>query len=158
MTFWKILWHNQNNIKELQKKKDNLENHILIQNFHHNSQYINIFFSNNKNINLYALEQLCDRVGWVRRPIKKVKTAIENSFLTASLYYNDKQKKELIAFARATSDNTFNATIWDVVVHPEFQKKGLGKLLINEVIKQLRSCDINTITLFADPQIGRAHV
>ena len=79
MTFWKILWHNQNNIKELQKKKDNLENHILIQNFHHNSQYINIFFSNNKNINLYALEQLCDRVGWVRRPIKKVKTAIEHN-------------------------------------------------------------------------------
>jgi ribosomal protein S18 acetylase RimI-like enzyme len=62
-------------------------------------------------------------------------------------------RRRLIGFARATSDHAFNATIWDVVIHPSFQNKGLGKGLINYMIKQLRSEDISNITLFADPDV-----
>ena len=153
MTFWKILWKKNNTILEDENKNNFIDNTILIQNFNHNNQKITIFLSTNKNIDLYALEQLCDTVGWVRRPLKKVKIAIDHSFLTMSLFYKKNDKNKLIAFARATSDNTFNATIWDVVVHPEFQRKGLGKILIHELIKHLRFSDINTITLFADPQV-----
>jgi ribosomal protein S18 acetylase RimI-like enzyme len=61
--------------------------------------------------------------------------------------------RRLIGFARATSDHAFNATIWDVVVHPDFQGKGLGKALMSYMIKKLRSEDISNITLFADPQV-----
>ena len=153
MTFWKLLWKKHKDTTSLRKKNNNSNHSVMIQDFNYKNQKITIFLSNDKNIDLYALEQLCDTVGWVRRPLKKVKIAIENSFLTVSLSYNEKKQKRLIAFARATSDNTFNATIWDVVVHPEFQRQGLGKILINEVIKQLRCSDINTITLFADPQV-----
>jgi ribosomal protein S18 acetylase RimI-like enzyme len=126
---------------------------VLIQEFNHEGKKISIILSRDQNVNLYELEELCDTVGWVRRPLKKVKMAISKSFLTISLSYNKNEEKKLIAFARATSDSTFNATIWDVVVHPEFQRKGLGKILINEVVKELRYSDINTITLFADPQV-----
>ena len=153
MTFWKLLWQKHKKISNIQKYNDNISEKIMIQDFNHKNQKITIFLSKNKNIDLYELEQLCDTVGWVRRPLKKVKIALENSFLIVSLSYNHKKQKRLIAFARATSDNTFNATIWDVVVHPEFQRQGLGKILINEVIKQLRYSDIHTITLFADPQV-----
>ena len=153
MTFWQTLWKKNNTILVNQNRSNFIDKTILIQNFNHKKQKITIFLSTNKNIDLYALEQLCDTVGWVRRPLKKVKIAIDHSFLTMSLFYKENQKNKLIAFARATSDNTFNATIWDVVVHPEFQRKGLGKILINELIKQLRFSDINTITLFADPQV-----
>jgi len=142
MTFWKLLWHNNNILK---KQDNNIKNKILIKDFNYNNKKINICISKDKKIDLYALEELCDTVGWVRRP--------ENSFLIISLSYKYKQEKKLIAFARATSDNTFNATIWDVVVHPEFQRQGIGKILIQEVIKNLRYSDINTITLFADPQV-----
>lgn len=31
------------------------------------------------------------------------------------------QEKKLIGMARATSDHAFNATIWDVLVDPEYQ-------------------------------------
>ena len=153
MTFWKLLWDNTNNISEEKKQKNISNNRVLITDFDYQHKKITIFLSHSKNIDLYALEQLCDTVGWVRRPLKKVKIAIENSFLIITLSYQNNKENKLIAFARATSDNTFNATIWDVVVHPEFQKKGLGTILINEIIKQLRSYDINTITLFADPQV-----
>ena len=59
----------------------------------------------------------------------------------------------MIGFARATSDHAFNATIWDVVVDPKYQGRGLGKALMKYAISQLRSADISNITLFADPQV-----
>ena len=153
MTFWKLLWDRNKKSSDFGETKNSQTSEVIIKDFKYKDKNITILLNTNKEIDLYALEQLCDTVGWVRRPVKKVKIAIENSFLIISLYYNDQEKNQLIAFARATSDNTFNATIWDVVVHPEFQRKGLGRILINEIIKQLRYYDINTITLFADPQV-----
>ena len=153
INFWTTLWEKYQNTSKILQQKKNINDHIIIQDFHYKNKKITIFLNKNKNINLYALEQLCDTVGWVRRPLKKVKLAIENSLLIFSLFYRENKEKKLIAFARATSDQTFNATIWDVVVHPQFQRQGLGKILINEIINHLRCSDINTITLFADPHV-----
>lgn len=66
------------------------------------------------------------QVGWPRRPLTKVQTALANSFLTSGLYLrhaaHDSQKSDqLIGLARATSDHVFNATIWDVLVDPAYQ-------------------------------------
>lgn len=112
-----------------------------------------IFFSTEREIDLYELEELCDAVGWARRPLRKVKKALEHSFLVVSMWEVRGNRRRLIGFARATSDYAFNATIWDVVVHPSFQDKGLGKALMKYMIKKLRSEDISNITLFADPQV-----
>ncbi|MFB8787438.1 MAG: GNAT family N-acetyltransferase [Potamolinea sp.] len=112
-----------------------------------------IFFSTERDIDLYELEELCDAVGWSRRPMRKVRKAIQHSFLVGSMWQQRGNTRRLIGFARATSDHAFNATIWDVVVHPDFQSKGLGKALMKYMIKKLRSEDISNITLFADPQV-----
>ncbi|MCU0549798.1 MAG: GNAT family N-acetyltransferase [Leptolyngbya sp. Prado105] len=112
-----------------------------------------IFFSTEREIDLYELEELCDAVGWSRRPLRKVKKAIQHSFLVASMWEQRGAQRRLVGFARATSDHAFNATIWDVVVHPDFQGKGLGKALMKFMIKKLRSEDISNITLFADPHV-----
>ncbi|MDJ1171954.1 GNAT family N-acetyltransferase [Roseofilum sp. BLCC_M154] len=112
-----------------------------------------IVFSTNRDIDLYELEELCDAVGWSRRPLRKVKKAIEHSFLVISMWDLRGNHRRLIGFARATSDHAFNATLWDVVVHPAFQGKGLGKALMKHTIKKLRSEDISNITLFADPHV-----
>ena len=155
MTFWKSFFEKKINKEFRTSNEEKLEeaNILLIKNFNNNGKKINVYLNINKNINLYDLEKLCDSVGWVRRPLKKVKKALENSFLIVYLFYYKNNSKELIGFARATSDNSFNATIWDVVIHPDFQGKGLGKTLMNQIIKQLRYYDISTITLFADPQV-----
>lgn len=112
-----------------------------------------IIFSTERDIDLYELEELCDSVGWARRPLRKVKKALEYSFLVVSLWEVRGSRRRLIGFARATSDRAFNATIWDVVVHPRFQSQGLGKALIEYTIKKLRGEEISNITLFADPQV-----
>ena len=112
-----------------------------------------IVFSTERDIDFYELEELCDRVGWARRPLRKVKKAIEHSFLVVSMWEVRGKKRSLVGFARATSDHAFNATIWDVVVDPKFQNRGLGKAMMKYAISQLRSADISNITLFADPQV-----
>ena len=112
-----------------------------------------IVFSTDREIDLYELEELCDRVGWARRPLRKVKKAIQHSFLVVSMWEVKGKRRRLIGFARATSDHAFNATIWDVVVDPTFQNRGLGKALMQYTIQKLRSADISNITLFADPQV-----
>lgn len=112
-----------------------------------------IAFSTTRNVDLYELEELCEQVGWARRPLRKVKKALEFSFLVVSMWELKGQRRRLIGFARATSDHAFNATIWDVVVHPEFQKQGLGKALMQFTIRKLRGEEISNITLFADPHV-----
>lgn len=154
MTFWKFFFNNENlTTSKEHKLSSHTEKHLFIKKHETIKEKIDIYLSINNNVNLYELEKLCDSVGWVRRPFKKVKLALENSFLTVSLFYYKKNEKKLIGFARVTSDGSFNATIWDVAIDPEFQGQGLGKALMNEVIQQLRKHDISTITLFADPEV-----
>nr|WMP11733.1 Uncharacterized N-acetyltransferase Ycf52 [Laurencia australis]WMP11944.1 Uncharacterized N-acetyltransferase Ycf52 [Laurencia australis] len=152
MTFWNFFFNNKQT-NTIKNKIKNTDTKIFIENLIENKQKLIIYSSTDKDVNLHDLEKLCDSVGWVKRPIKKVKIAIDNSFLIIAIFYYKEDKKNLIGFARATSDESFNATIWDVVIHPEFQGKGLGKALMQETIKQLRYHDISTITLFADPEV-----
>ena len=157
MISWKIFFRNASVVllhwhKNMNTR--NLENNLLlVDKLSYQGKIVDIYLSTTRNIDLNALENLCDAVGWVRRPFRKVKTAIEHSFLTISLFYHEDNSQKLIGFARATSDHAFNATIWDVVIHPNFQGNGLGKTLMDQIIQQLRYSDITTITLFADPQV-----
>jgi len=112
-----------------------------------------ILFSSERDLDLYELEELCDAVGWSRRPIRKVRIALQHRFVVVSMWHNKGAFRRLVGFARATSDHAFNATVWDVVVHPDFQGKGLGKELMQEVIYQLRCADISNISLFADGHV-----
>jgi ribosomal protein S18 acetylase RimI-like enzyme len=40
----------------------------------------------------------------------------------------------LIGFARATSDGIYRATIWDVVIHPDYRGEGLGGKLLQTLL------------------------
>jgi aralkylamine N-acetyltransferase len=113
----------------------------------------NIVFSTDRELDLYELEELCDAVGWSRRPLRKVKKALQHSFIVVSMWEIRGATKRLIGFARATSDYSFNATIWDVMIHPDFQGKRLGKALMKYTIDKIRAEDISNVTLFADSHV-----
>ncbi len=150
MIFWKRLFNNTDTSDTDQKSQFKGETVNLKG---HTDGQTRIFFTREREIDLYELEELCDAVGWARRPLRKVKRALTYSFMVVSAWEVKGQRKRLIGFARATSDHAFNATIWDVVIHPRFQNKGLGKGMMKYMIRQLRSEDISNITLFADPQV-----
>ncbi|XP_062073085.1 histone acetyltransferase TAP1 [Humulus lupulus] len=119
-----------------------------------------IIFSSGGEIDIYDLQTLCDKVGWPRRPLSKLAAALKNSYMVATLHSVRKlpgsegnDQKMLIGMARATSDHAFNATIWDVLVDPSYQGQGLGKALVEKIIRALLQRDIGNITLFADSQV-----
>ncbi|KXZ50693.1 hypothetical protein GPECTOR_15g377 [Gonium pectorale] len=109
------------------------------------------------------LERLCTKVGWPSRPLAKVEAALRNSYMVSSLVLRvsgpaaaasaSGATEQLIGLARATSDHAFNATIWDVLVDPEFQGQGLGKALVEQMVRSLLRRDISNITLFADSKV-----
>ncbi len=83
-------------------------------------------------IDLDQLQNLFDIAAfWAKgRTIKDLSIAIANSKPVISVW----DGKKLIGFARATSDGIYRATIWDVVIHPDYQGTGLGSKLVETVL------------------------
>ena len=114
---------------------------------------LSLVLSTQREIDLYELEQLCDAVGWSRRPLRRVRKALENSLLVVGLWRHDPRLPRLVGFARCTGDGVIEATVWDVAVHPLYQGVGLGKQLMCYVIDLLRDQQVERVTLFADPGV-----
>ncbi len=64
------------------------------------------------------------------RTVADLEIAIAHSHPIISVWDQD----HLMGFARATSDGIYRATIWDVVVHPEYRGAGLGRQLVQTVL------------------------
>ena len=106
-----------------------------------------------KEFDLIELDQLLQTVGWSRRPIRRVKRALQFSILVVGLWCHDKKFPRLVGFARCTGDGVIEATIWDVAVNPVYQGLGLGKELMNYILKELKKIGISKVTLFADAEV-----
>ncbi|MEB3276521.1 MAG: GNAT family N-acetyltransferase [Cyanobacteriota bacterium] len=114
---------------------------------------LTLVLSRERDIDLIELEQLCDAVGWSRRPLRRVRRALQNSLLLVGLWRHDPRLPKLVGFARCTGDGIVDATIWDVAVHPLYQGAGLGKQLMAYVLELLRQQQVERVSLFADPEV-----
>ncbi|MBU6251379.1 MAG: GNAT family N-acetyltransferase [Cyanobacteria bacterium REEB417] len=117
------------------------------------SGQVTLVLSRDREIDLIELEQLCDAVGWSRRPLRRVRRALQNSLLLVGLWRHDPRLPKLVGFARCTGDGVIDATIWDVAVHPRYQGAGLGKQLMHYVLDALRQQQVQRVSLFADPEV-----
>lgn len=72
------------------------------------------------------------------------KKAFENSHTVIFAFDDDK----LIGFGRAISDGVYQAAIYDVAVLPEYQGKGIGKIIVDNIIKHSPGCNV---ILYASP-------
>ncbi|MGV2927860.1 GNAT family N-acetyltransferase [Macrococcus capreoli] len=89
-------------------------------------------------INPGEYQQLVDvyqSVGWVGHDLIKVEQIFVNSTHIAIA----KDNETIIGFARALSDGVFNAAIYDVVVHPEYQRQGIARNLVQQLLDQFES-------------------
>lgn len=73
--------------------------------------------------------QLRKVVGWT--PLnEQLDQALANSYTHFSVRVNN----QLVGFVRVISDRAIHAYIADLIVHPDYQKKGIGKALIQEAV------------------------
>ena len=72
-------------------------------------------------------------LGKQRREPNKLKRAFESSYSVVYVFDTDK----LIGMGRALCDGEYQAAIYDMVVLPEYQGKGIGRNIIERLCEQL---------------------
>jgi len=70
--------------------------------------------------------------------------AFEASHTTVFVYHAHR----LIGFGRAISDGVYQAAIYDCAVLPEFQGKGIGTKIMNNILLRISQCNV---ILYAAP-------
>lgn len=82
------------------------------------------------------------------RKIEDLAVAIANSEPVISVW----DKNKLIGFARATSDGIYRATIWDVVIDPNYRGAGLGRKLVDTILSHPRMSRVERVYLMTTNQ------
>ncbi|MBW4521343.1 MAG: GNAT family N-acetyltransferase [Scytolyngbya sp. HA4215-MV1] len=82
------------------------------------------------------------------RGLEDLAVAIANSKPVVTAWDGDR----LIGFARATSDGIYRATIWDVVIHPNYQGAGLGRKLVQTVLSHPHMSRVERVYLMTTHQ------
>lgn len=84
---------------------------------------------------------------WGKGPsLEQTELAMKHTLFRVSVY----DKGEIIAMARMIGDLGLNYYIKDVVVKPAYQKKGIGTLLINELIKFIKENGVRGTDIFVE--------
>ena len=78
--------------------------------------------------------------------LEQTKLAMEHTLFRVSVYDNEK----VVAMARMIGDMGLNYYIKDVAVRPEYQKKGIGKLLINELLDFVKKNGVSGTDRFVE--------
>ncbi|MFC5700332.1 GNAT family N-acetyltransferase [Cohnella faecalis] len=63
----------------------------------------------------------------------------------------DKDNDKLVGFLRVITDFVYRATVYDVIIQSDYQGKGLGRMLMDEVVNHPELKDIERIELYCAP-------
>ncbi|NJR39713.1 MAG: GNAT family N-acetyltransferase [Leptolyngbyaceae cyanobacterium CSU_1_4] len=85
-----------------------------------------------RELDLHELQALFQKTAhWAQeRRVEDWAIAIANSKPIVTAWDGDR----LIGFSRAVSDGIYRATIWDVVIDPDYQGAGLGRKLVETAL------------------------
>lgn len=77
--------------------------------------------------------------------------AISNSWYKVAAYEGDR----LIGFGRMVSDGILHAMVYDLIVDPAFQGRGIGGTILQKLVDRCRQVGIRDVQLFcAQGKIG----
>ena len=81
---------------------------------------------------LSKLQKLLDKNAfWAKsRKINDLKKCLANSDVIVSVWVGN----EIVGFGRALSDGIYRGVLWDVVIDQNYQNKGFGKLIVNNLL------------------------
>ena len=84
---------------------------------------------------------------WGQGPsMEQTGLAMQNTLFRVSVYDGE----QIVAMARMIGDMGLNYYIKDVVVRPEYQKQGIGRLLIDELMKFIRKHGVSGTDIFVE--------
>ena len=89
--------------------------------------------------NIPALEEykyLCESVGWTNyMNFEVVETSLKNSIHCIMV----KENEQIVGMGRIVGDGAIYFYIQDIVVHPDYQKHGIGNEIMNHLVEYLKT-------------------
>ncbi len=78
--------------------------------------------------------------------LEQTRLAMEHTLFRVSIFDQD----NIVAMARVIGDMGLNYYIKDVVVRPEYQGRGIGRMLINELLKFINDNGVKDTDIFVE--------
>jgi len=96
----------------------------------------NISLKETKDLDYEKVVKIFYEVQFLKPPEKRevYKEAIEKAFRNSQLVVSAWDDDELIGFVRVLTDEMLFATIWNMMIKPSHQKKGVGTMLIQKCL------------------------
>lgn len=91
-----------------------------------------------ESINWSKVAEILSHFGLSDLDAETQQEVFERSYAVVFLFDNE----ELIGFGRAISDGICQAAIYNIALDERYQGKGLGREIINELIEQVKQCNI----------------
>ncbi|EIT83710.1 hypothetical protein A374_19360 [Fictibacillus macauensis ZFHKF-1] len=76
---------------------------------------------------------LYESVGWTRH----TEDIIAQLYAASDLYAFATVEDTLVGCIRCLTDGVFNAALYDVIVHPSYQRQGVARLLVHDLLERL---------------------
>ncbi|HLW75517.1 MAG TPA: GNAT family N-acetyltransferase [Bryobacteraceae bacterium] len=100
------------------------------------------------------LHRLYQNEWWTRgRTLEDTRRMLEATRVMVA--FADASNDRLVAFARANTDETFKALIFDVIVDPDWRKRALGIDLMNALLAHPALAGVRHIELYCRPEMTR---
>ncbi|MBR6322754.1 MAG: GNAT family N-acetyltransferase [Lachnospiraceae bacterium] len=74
-------------------------------------------------------------VGWMEFPLEEAKNCVENAYMVLCV----RDDEEAVGVVRLLWDGGYVAFLSDVIVDPRYQGKGIGRTLVEAVIKRIKA-------------------
>ena len=101
-----------------------------------------MIYKYNETVSAKALSDLRESVGWNRME-SEYSNPLMTSYYHIAVYEDDK----LVGYIDSVSNGVTDAYIQDLMVHPDYQGKGLGTELMNQMIAYLKENRIYIISV-----------
>lgn len=90
---------------------------------------------------------LWEAVHWGPGPsLEQTRLAMEHTLFRVSVFDGG----QIVAMARVIGDMGLDYYVKDVIVRPEYQRKGIGRLLINEILQFINDHGVDGTDIFVE--------
>ena len=103
------------------------------------------FYDSKHAVTAAELQDLYRFTGWGRsRSVEGIEAMLKET----SLCFSARSAGQLVGFCRIITDFIYRASLWDVVVHPAHQGRGLGSALVDYALTHPAICKIPLILTY----------